>query len=410
MACDGLSSCLMTTVPHCWLLLLLLMRPPIGLPTRAHGAAWQGPALFCATCNAAGPSGGHDARSRRALARCIVLQASCSCATGVQRWGQATTALGSFVPAWPIGCPRLSKGAPRTCCHTQDGVLTILERRAVGSAGAERPAAVRAQVPAGLEEAVCSLTQDEAAVFSCPAASCRGAPGGDFPLPADLEHVELHLTLLGLNEARRECAPVLDPHAGPEHGQQHATQQRQAAACQLSWWCHSWWHSIAVREPEGMHLQPRSVHGNRSQTQQCLWHLPALNSAPDPQSLIACRALGFRCLGMPAAGPAAEEDDLSRQQQWDHPGPKPSPNPPSKMYCLQVRDMTGDGQVVKRRTQQGRGQFPADCPIEDCAVSVHFRIHPAQGQVRTGPLLTRRQPRVCRAACTAPCTRPWGNS
>ena len=49
---------------------------------------------------------------------------------------------------------------------------------------------------------------------------------------------------------------------------------------------------------------------------------------------------------------------------------------------LQVRDMTGAGEVIKRRVKDGVGEFPADCPIEDCAVSVHLRIYPAQGQVR----------------------------
>ena len=42
--------------------------------------------------------------------------------------------------------------------------------------------------------------------------------------------------------------------------------------------------------------------------------------------------------------------------------------------------MTGSGEVVKRRVKEGAGEFPADCPIEDCAVSVHWRIFPAQGQ------------------------------
>ena len=39
----------------------------------------------------------------------------------------------------------------------------------------------------------------------------------------------------------------------------------------------------------------------------------------------------------------------------------------------QVRDMTGDGGVIKRRVRDGRGEFPVDCPIDDSAVRVHYR-------------------------------------
>lgn len=37
---------------------------------------------------------------------------------------------------------------------------------------------------------------------------------------------------------------------------------------------------------------------------------------------------------------------------------------------VQVRDLTGDGAVVKRRVRDGRGEFPADCPLQDCVVRV----------------------------------------
>lgn len=43
------------------------------------------------------------------------------------------------------------------------------------------------------------------------------------------------------------------------------------------------------------------------------------------------------------------------------------------MRCVQVRDMTGDGSVVKRRIRDGQGEFPVDCPIEDSSVRVHYR-------------------------------------
>ncbi len=40
---------------------------------------------------------------------------------------------------------------------------------------------------------------------------------------------------------------------------------------------------------------------------------------------------------------------------------------------VQVRDLVGDGSVTKRRVVDGRGEFPADCPLDDNAVRVHVR-------------------------------------
>jgi len=40
---------------------------------------------------------------------------------------------------------------------------------------------------------------------------------------------------------------------------------------------------------------------------------------------------------------------------------------------IQVRDLVGDGSVTKRRVVDGRGEFPADCPLDDNAVRVHVR-------------------------------------
>ncbi len=39
---------------------------------------------------------------------------------------------------------------------------------------------------------------------------------------------------------------------------------------------------------------------------------------------------------------------------------------------MQVRDLTGTGEVTKRRIKEGVGEFPVDCPLEDCAVRVHY--------------------------------------
>ena len=41
-------------------------------------------------------------------------------------------------------------------------------------------------------------------------------------------------------------------------------------------------------------------------------------------------------------------------------------------HTLQVRDLTGTGEVTKRRIKEGVGEFPVDCPLEDCAVRVHY--------------------------------------
>ena len=46
---------------------------------------------------------------------------------------------------------------------------------------------------------------------------------------------------------------------------------------------------------------------------------------------------------------------------------------------VQVRDLVGaeagekGGRVTKKRVKEGRGEFPADCPLGDCAVRVHVR-------------------------------------
>lgn len=34
--------------------------------------------------------------------------------------------------------------------------------------------------------------------------------------------------------------------------------------------------------------------------------------------------------------------------------------------------MTGTGEVMKRRVRDGQGDFPVDCPLEDCNVRIHY--------------------------------------
>lgn len=50
-----------------------------------------------------------------------------------------------------------------------------------------------------------------------------------------------------------------------------------------------------------------------------------------------------------------------------------SPCHPPPSPCVQVRDMAGDGQVMKRIVRKGEGEFPIDCPLEDSHVRVHVR-------------------------------------
>ncbi|BDA50340.1 probable peptidyl-prolyl cis-trans isomerase FKBP5 [Coccomyxa sp. Obi] len=49
------------------------------------------------------------------------------------------------------------------------------------------------------------------------------------------------------------------------------------------------------------------------------------------------------------------------------------------LSMIQVRDMTGTGEVTKRRVKEGTGEFPVDCPLEDCAVRVHYKASLVDG-------------------------------
>lgn len=52
------------------------------------------------------------------------------------------------------------------------------------------------------------------------------------------------------------------------------------------------------------------------------------------------------------------------------------------MTCIataQIRDVLGDGGVLKRRLVAGQGEFPIDCPLNDTLVTVHLRAR-NQGQ------------------------------
>ncbi|KAM0948338.1 putative peptidylprolyl isomerase [Dioscorea sansibarensis] len=43
------------------------------------------------------------------------------------------------------------------------------------------------------------------------------------------------------------------------------------------------------------------------------------------------------------------------------------------VHFIQVRDMLGDGRLIKRRIVDGRGEFPMDCPLQDSQLKVHYK-------------------------------------
>lgn len=72
------------------------------------------------------------------------------------------------------------------------------------------------------------------------------------------------------------------------------------------------------------------------------------------------------------------------------------PQPPAKAVqvelsiqlhdLVQVRDMTGDGAVTKKRLREGHGDFPVDCPLQDTTVRLHYRVRSLAGG-KPGPWL-----------------------
>lgn len=43
------------------------------------------------------------------------------------------------------------------------------------------------------------------------------------------------------------------------------------------------------------------------------------------------------------------------------------------IHFTQVRDMLGDGRLIKRRLRDGKGEFPMDCPLQDSLLRVHYK-------------------------------------
>ncbi|KAL8158894.1 hypothetical protein V2J09_000431 [Rumex salicifolius] len=42
------------------------------------------------------------------------------------------------------------------------------------------------------------------------------------------------------------------------------------------------------------------------------------------------------------------------------------------VHFVQVRDVLGDGRMIKRRLRDGQGEFPMDCPLQDSLLHVHY--------------------------------------
>ncbi|GAB2225089.1 hypothetical protein Drorol1_Dr00005875 [Drosera rotundifolia] len=43
------------------------------------------------------------------------------------------------------------------------------------------------------------------------------------------------------------------------------------------------------------------------------------------------------------------------------------------VHFIQVRDVLGDGRLIKRRIRDGQGEFPMDCPLQDSQLLVHYK-------------------------------------
>lgn len=43
------------------------------------------------------------------------------------------------------------------------------------------------------------------------------------------------------------------------------------------------------------------------------------------------------------------------------------------VHFVQVRDMLGDGRLIKRRVRDGKGDFPMDCPLHDSVLRIHYK-------------------------------------
>jgi hypothetical protein len=110
--------------------------------------------------------------------------------------------------------------------------------------------------------------------------------------------------------------------------------------------------------PLGRGLLPRGVelaleHTTRGET--ALFLVPARLMAPPPPAGASADAASVVSIPPPPAGAYQVEARVEL------------------LRLVQVRDLTGDGGATKRRLCEGEGAFPADCPLHDTTVRVHWR-------------------------------------
>lgn len=170
-------------------------------------------------------------------------------------------------------------------------------------------------MPEAVEVALQSMCRGEEAAFTCPRAAASGGAASLVPPPPQTaDTVELELSLLSMIQVfsiQHTLSFYSDTHA--------------LGTCSPAW--------------------TTSVQAWRTPAALVGWHRPVCNQNTEPQRDI--------CAG------SKPDPEFKVGVGWGLVG--------------QVRDMTGDGKVMKRRLKDGRGEFPVDCPIEDSTVRVQYR-------------------------------------
>ena len=124
---------------------------------------------------------------------------------------------------------------------------------------------------------------------------------------------------------------------------QHCTANTHVSNLSAALCWHATSQSVAVKLEGILFAQIPSLHVNARQA------LRSAAVAPAPFALNPVQlAVGISC------GIASKVHDCA-------------------VGMVQVRDMTGRGEVVKRRMREGRGQFPMDCPLDDSRLQIHYR-------------------------------------
>ena len=74
-----------------------------------------------------------------------------------------------------------------------------------------------------------------------------------------------------------------------------------------------------------------------------------------------------------------------------------------------MRDVTADGGVLKRRLQEGQGEFPVDCPLHDTSVRLHYRVRSLAGP-SPGPWLADSRSRNSSSSSSSSSPEPGGDA